>query len=293
MIPSISDYVAQLNIGEPNIYLVRQLFDATYSSSDLLAEPELPEIDVLICCTEKDLRSLPEVVDSIFQHSLNPVREITIISPKKLDLSNLNLKYSTRINNVLDEIIIDKLEMNLIEGVSPQGRTGWVTQQVLKIKYAIDSTSKYLLVIDSDTILLQPHAFVNKSGTQTLSISYEKHMPYLEHSSRYFNSQKSKKSYVTHYQLWQTAFIKEMFPQSFDSICEWLRLGQTNEASGFSEFHCYGMWLEMRHPNNRIIISWRNLNISHEKWNRNTLNEVSVGATYGPLNSVSVHSYLG
>jgi hypothetical protein len=293
MIPGISDFVAQLNVGEPNIYLVRQLFDATFSSSDFLAEPELPEIDVLICCTEKDLRSLPEVIESIFQHSLNPVREITIISPKRLDLSSLNLRNSNRINNVLDESILDKLEINLIEGVSPQGRDGWVTQQVLKIKYAIDSTSKYLLVIDSDTILLQPHAFVNKSGTQTLSISYEKHMPYLEHSSRYFNLQKSKKSYVTHYQLWQTAFIKEIFPQSFDSIYEWLKLGQKNEASGFSEFHCYGMWLETRHPSNRIIISWRNLNISHEKWNQNTLNKVSVGATYGPLNSVSVHSYLG
>ena len=158
--------------------------------------------------------------------------------------------------------------------------------------YALNSNSKYLLVIDSDTILLQPHAFVNKRGTQTLSISYEKHTPYLDHSSHYFKLPKSTKSYVTHYQLWQTSFIKEIFPENFDSIYEWLKLGQIDEPSGLSEFHCYGMWLELKHPNNRMVISWRNLNISHEKWIKNTLNEISSVASYGPLNSVSVHSYL-
>jgi hypothetical protein len=171
-------------------------------------------------------------------------------------------------------------------------RHGWVTQQVLKIEFALKSKATYLLIIDADTVLMQPHAFVNQQGVQALSISYEKHEPYLEHASRYFKIPKSKHSYVTHYQLWQTKYIRAMFPKNLLSIFDWIAIADMNHVSGLSEYHSYGAWLENQHPNKKAIVSWRNLGISKARWlemqDKNSLNL----SKYGQLNSISVHSHI-
>jgi len=133
-----------------------------------------PSIEVFIPTAGKDFDVLQACVSALEVFCQNPISKITISSPSPL-LVAINSRYPVVYvsdGDVLTEILVDALEKSKADDrniVNP----GWVRQQVLKIKYALDSSCEEgVLVIDSDTMLSNPRTFVDSNDVQILIVGY-------------------------------------------------------------------------------------------------------------------------
>lgn len=279
------------NVDSRFAYNLRQIFDAILPKPEIISEETFPEIDVLICCTEKDAKNLVTVVSCLKKYSTNPIRTINIISPTQL----LTLKNGSAIEGCaywLDSEIISNDFQEEIRKYVPPKRFNWVLQQALKVSFTLKHAIIPILILDADTCLLKPHTFVDLSNSQLLNISYEFHKPYNTHSNKFFNIQNKNLSYVTHFQLWKPSVIHSMFPVEGHSLLSWIASGDFHQESPVSEFHSYGSWILTNNPSEVRIASWRNINFIPREL-ANLENEIFIAEKYfGSVNSISMHSYL-
>lgn len=294
-----SKFIFRLNIiiikfvnNERARYLCQQLFDSLYNKPNKLRNSNLPPIEVLICCTEKDSEKLRYSIEGVLRNSLNPISRIILVSPTQLEINMSENTRNTKINIINDnDVLIPSIE-KFISSQVPSHRKGWITQQCIKIMYALNSTADYLLILDSDTILTQPHAFVNNNKVQLLSFSYEYHIPYVRHTNKYLGIKSEQLSYVTHYQLWQKAYMTKIYPLGEVSLLDWLGSADFSQDSAVSEFHTYGSWLISNQIDSIVMTSWSNLNVRPREWFRGSNVLDGIQNAYGKINSVSLHSYL-
>lgn len=273
-------------------FLFQQLLDALYSKPDKLKDSNLPAIEVLICCTDKDSEKLIYSIEGVIENSLNPISRIILISPTQINFRTSEKMRNTVIDLLQDDEVLDPSIRDYIDSQIPSARKGWITQQCLKIMYALNSPTDYLLILDSDTILTRPHVFVNNESVQLLSFSYEYHIPYVIHTNKFLGIQSKGISYVTHYQLWQRAFLSQIYPSGAASLLNWLGCADFSQASAVSEFHTYGSWLITNQIDSLRMTSWSNQNVRPSAWISNSKVLQELQGMYGEINSVSLHSYL-
>ena len=121
-------------------------------------------IDVVIPCAEKDLRTLERCIKGIY-NNCDEVRRIIVISKKRLTknaewCSEYVFPFSrTDIVNALSK----KDAKTQAQLMRPESRTGWYYQQLLKLyaPFVIRDISSNVLVLDADTIFLNPVEFID------------------------------------------------------------------------------------------------------------------------------------
>lgn len=290
LLNSLLKLIVQLPLSESKKSLIRQLIDALLPGPSFDTKAANPNIAALICCTNKDSKKLPAAIEQLLKNSINTIVEIHVISPQRISLQRKEDWPS--IYYWEDSEIIDEFGQIQLVDNSPRHRFSWILQQVLKLSFALNSKEKYLLIMDADTFLIRPHLFVDQNGIQGLSFSNEFHKPYNLHANEFFGLQNKEFSYVTHYQLWQTRFIREMFPEGFKSILEWVGKGDTSEQSPVSEYHSYGSWLAGKYPEKIRWVSWRNASYPPTSELDLRLLESKLTSRFGDLNSISLHNYL-
>ena len=213
------------------------------------SEAALPRIDVLIPAIEKDLRTLPHVVESVRLHSRNPVGEVIIVAPRKPSIQSLCRKNGWRF--VDENTVLPITKQNIKYRSASWERSGWLFQQFLKLSGDKLCKADFFLVIDADTVLIRPHVF--RSGGRTFFYTRGWTQPeYLRTYAKLMGSKPSSpRSLVTHYMLVEKTKLREL-KQDIEARHgkSWYKaifhsIDQTKQF-GFSEYETYGNFVYSR-----------------------------------------------
>jgi hypothetical protein len=209
------------------------------------------KLDILIPVIEKDMPVLPMVVDSIRKNLCHPIGNIIIISPNKKIFTDFCNQYNCihRDENSILPITIKDINYCF----KKINRSGWVFQQLLKLSGDYISDKDHFLVLDGDTILVQPQKFEH-NGKFIFLISDEYHFPYFETYKKIFKeASMSSVSFVSHQMIFDCNKLKEL-RNDIENLNNksWYKVIIDNlnpdESSSFSEYETYGNWMLKKYP---------------------------------------------
>jgi hypothetical protein len=173
-------------------------------------------IDVVIPSVDKDLRTLELCIKGIRENCKNLGR-IFVVSNKKLTEEAIWIDESkfpfTKLDIALE--LFKSREKSLEYLKTPNNRLGWVFQQLLKLysSFIIEGISSNVLILDSDTIFLNPVEFIQESGAAFFNIGDQYHAPYFTHMKRLLPSlSKVYENYsgIVHHMLFQRSVLSDL-----------------------------------------------------------------------------------
>jgi hypothetical protein len=214
------------------------------------------KIDVLIPAIEKDLGTLPHVIDAVRKHVKHRIGQIFIVSPRQTKMLELCKRKNCRF---VDEKTVLPITKDDIRYRSPRwDRSGWLYQQLLKMSGDTICSSKNFLVIDADTVLIRPHVF--KVGAKTVFYCRNWSQPEYFKTYRRLLLEKPARpsSFVTHYMLFnksKLARLKRTIAAKHRTSWYSAILKSINKSKqyGFSEYETYGNFLYSINPR-RVIL---------------------------------------
>jgi hypothetical protein len=258
-------------------------------------------IEILFVSTFKDFEILPDSLEYAFEAtSKYSNTRITIITPDKyVDLlKDLLQKYGVTIQ--AESIYLDEQTLHELSKVF-QDRFGWVLQQLLKLKFVLHSESSGVLIIDSDTILIEPRDWLRNDGAQLLTPTWEYHRPYYIYlKSIGICDLEPEFTFVSHHMLMQPKILKELFAyvgwtefqDLVEIVCSEQNLG---EQSPFSlDYELYAQYLYKFHPDKVLLGKWSNKAVAlpSSKVDRKVKIEEEIKSSKNRFASLSFHSYL-
>ncbi|MDQ0113397.1 DUF6492 family protein [Paenibacillus harenae] len=219
------------------------------------------KIDVLIPAIEKDLGTLPFVIDAVRKQSAHVIGNIYVVSPLKPSIMELCRKKGCKF---VDEKKVLPFTKDAIHYRSAKwDRAGWLYQQLLKLCGDRICKEAFFLVIDADTVLIRPHRF--RSGGKT--VLYCRNWSQDEYFNSYRRLMKrratAKVSFVTHYMLFERAKLAEMKrliekqhgKKWYQAILSSI---DRKKQFGFSEYETYGNFLYARYRDQLHLTTNRN-----------------------------------
>lgn len=255
---------------------------------DINGVESLPSLTVIIPCHPKDFSLIQSVIDGLIANSLNPIQEILIITPQE---HKPEVKSKVQIRFLEDDNLLDLEIVKLMKSEFSNENSGWIRQQIIKIRAVmIYVSTKYALVLDSDTVLLGPRIFATDQF-QELSFAREYHEPYYSHVKR-FNSSiiDTSLSFVTHYQVWNTSLVNEIWGGM--NLIKWIEARDRAQTSCISEYQTYGQFMISNHPNSYRSTRWGNAEFSRKvQDNFGNVNYLDLKKRFPKNLSVSIHSY--
>lgn len=254
-------------------------------------------IDVVIPCTYKDLDTLELCIKGIKQNC-RQIRRVIVISAEKL---TDNAEWFDEDNYPFDK---NAVALHLFKGNqtaaseylrSPGSRVGWYYQQLLKIyaPFVIPDISANVLLLDSDTIFLNPVNFLNASFAGLYNPGTEYNPAYFYHAGR-LTQNKVKKLYpqysgISHHMLIQRCVLEDLFDvvESFYHNDFWkvfcLCVDPKHLFAGASEYEIYF---------NFVLSRSKKVEVRRLRWaNINNINDVSKYKADG-FHYVSCHDWL-
>ncbi len=142
-----------------------------------VVNPSYLKIDIVIPAIEKDLDTLPYVIDFARKNVLHPVTNVYVVSPDsekiKKVCSDKNCIY------IFEENLLPIKKSDIDYRVGTLDRSGWMYQQFLKLSGNHFCTEENYLVLDSDTLLIKPQVF-ERDGKYIFNFSDEYHKPYFD-----------------------------------------------------------------------------------------------------------------
>ncbi|MEK8129076.1 DUF6492 family protein [Paenibacillus filicis] len=214
------------------------------------------KIDILIPAIEKDLRTLPHVIDAVRKYVKHPIGEILIVSPRKEKIIALCRRKGCRFVDENTVFPLTKKDMHYSSRT--WDRSGWLFQQMLKFCGDTLCSSKYYLVIDADTVLIRPHVFL--SGEKTVFYCRNWSQPEYFKTYRKLMGRKrsSSSSFVTHYMLFERKKMAELKKTiASRHRTSWyhaiLRSMNKSKQFAFSEFETYGNFIHSTYPGKLLL----------------------------------------
>jgi len=191
-------------------------------STNLVKQPKTysfsnDPIDVVIPCREKDLVTLLDCIDGIRKYGEN-IRRVIVVSDKPLtDKAEWfdEKKFPFSKEDIVRIMVRSKKQVR-INKYFHSPRSGWVLQQLLKL-YAykvIPNLSSNVLLLDSDTVFINPVSFTGEDNAGLLNIGREYHKPYFAHAGRLIPGLKRLKkrwSGICHHMLVQKPVLDDLF----------------------------------------------------------------------------------
>ena len=214
------------------------------------------KIDVLIPAIEKDLGTLPYVIDAIRSKVKHPIGEILIVAPKRKKM----LEFCSRKGcKFIDEDTVLPLTKKKIHYRSKTwDRSGWLFQQFLKLSGDTLCTSDYYLVIDADTVFIRPHRFTSGEKTVFYCRNWSQNEYFKTYKKLMGSKPSSSSSFVTHYMLFEKAKVAQL-KRAIESKhhTNWysaiLRSMNKSKQFAFSEFETYGNFLHSTNPHQLVL----------------------------------------
>lgn len=261
-------------------------------------------IELLVVCGPKDISILPFCIGSVLQFSSNPVSKIMVVARAKdialIEKQIKDTKASGKIEIAIiseDYLIPFSVRSSLREKF--EKRYGWILQQLIKVKYASESQSMAILVIDADTVLLQPLRGIDTEGRQHLSYAPEKHASYIEFLK--YIKVPTKRPYfstVTHHMIIQPTIMRELLveigTESLNKLAEKILefSGDTDESPVSIDYEMYGQFLRLKYPEKIEYHRFCNLSVHRTPEVFQQVEEVLNGSSSSSFRSCSFHDYL-
>ncbi len=231
-------------------------------------------IDVVIPCVEKDLSTLDLCIEGIKKNGAN-IRRVIVISKTKLT------KRAEWVSEDAYPFSFDDVARALANGnpsieaklLLKKSRTGWYFQQLLKL-YAplvIPDISENVLVLDADTIFLNPVTFLNEqhAGLYNTGIEYRPH--YFHHGELLipgFKKLYPEYSGITHHMIFQRPVILALFSvvetyhqkPFWQAFCSFVQQADPKLFAGASEYEIYFNYVLSKTDQTAIrILKWKNV----------------------------------
>jgi len=256
--------------------------------------PEVPsslKIDIVIPSIEKDLATLPHVIDFARANVLHPLGNIYVVSP---DSERIRQVCSEKECIFIHEDTLLPIRKSDIDyRVGTLDRAGWMYQQFLKLSGDIFCTQENYLVLDSDTLLVRPQVF-ERDGKFIFNFSDEYHLPYFEVYERLLGYPAScPVSLTSHHILVNIHKLGQLKADLearnglvwYDAIMNGI---DKSEPSGHSDYDTYGQYALRGMKDNVYLEYWYNLSVP-----RHFLSKVDELAAKCARNykSVSFHSW--
>ena len=240
-------------------------------------------IDVVIPCIQKDQRTLDLAIAGIKENGKN-IRKIYIISPQQLSDKAMWIDEKifpfTKTDIALVMFKGDKKQAdNYIH--NKKTRIGWIYQQLIKL-YApliIPGISQNVLMLDADTIFMNPVEFQAPDGAALFNPGTEYHKPYFEQAERVVPGfKKIFRGYsgIAHHMLFQRPILVDLL-QAIRKACgnlePWVALVQNISErdffeSGLSEYELYFNFAFQQTDQVKLrFLKWKN-SPSLKKWKK-------------------------
>ncbi|PYI56204.1 DUF6492 family protein [Paenibacillus flagellatus] len=224
-----------------------------------------PAIDVLIPAIEKDLGTLPFVIDGIRKHVRHPIGQIAIVAPDSAKIKALCRRKGCTFVHERSVLPLTKRSINYRS--SKWERSGWMLQQLLKLSGDKVSTRKHYLVVDADTVFIRPHRF--SIGGKTVFYCRDWSQPEYFKTYKRLLGQKAAapRSFVTHYMLFDKSKLRRL-KKTIEARHgkRWYKaiLGSIDRKRNFafSEYETYGNFLYSNYPGSIVMKSCLNKGMS-------------------------------
>lgn len=291
----------------PNLLFVKFLQRFLYAND--LTPPEthptdrIPSLELLYVATAKDFQilnlTISTTVDSLSNFHLS---KISIIAPKAhIEALRHSLpELLVPVNLISEESLVSSLEIEELKKKFLE-RYGWVLQQLLKVLFVSQSESDGVLVVDADTALLCQRAWLDFSGLQVLTPTWEYHRPYYEFLQEYkIGKIPPDFTFVPHHMLFQPQIMREIldalrWTESKAIIRTLISSSQHQENSPFSiDYELYAQFLCSFYPEKVSLEKWGNFQSARRLKNGNLPDFIQyvIANSHGKYASVSFHSYL-
>ncbi len=261
-------------------------------------------IELLVVCGPKDSSILPLCIGSVLQFSSNPISKIIVVTrAQDVELVENQVKGTNTFEK--DDISIisedDLIPFNLRSRLREkfEKRYGWILQQLIKVKYTSESQSMAVLVIDADTVLLQPLRGIDTRGNQHFSYSPEMHNSYMEFL-KYIKvpTKRPRFSTVTHHMIIQPAIMRELLvevgTEDLNKLVEKLLefSSDTNGSPISIDYEMYGQFFKSRYSEKINYHMFSNLSVRRTPEVFQEVEEILKGKVISSFRSFSFHGYL-
>jgi hypothetical protein len=178
-------------------------------------------------------------------------------------------------------------------------RAGWVIQQILKVSFVMNSQAPGVLVIDSDTLLLEPRLWLDDEGNQILTPTWEYHSAYYKFLNfRGTSRVRPKYTFVSHHMLMQPWILREAFSSAGwkaldELIMTLVAVPISKEKSPFCiEYELYAQYMINHYPNLVRLEKWSNIGFARNGKSMTGIEKEVISNFKGRYASVSLHAYL-
>jgi len=249
-------------------------------------------IDVLIPALDVDLMTLPFCINELRKNLLHPIGNIMIVS-RNSEKKLIDFCHSHQCK-FIDEKEVLPFSLNYINlKVNGVDRSGWILQQLLKLSADRLTDKKYCPLMDADTMLIRPQAFII-NGKDVVSCSDEYHLPYFSAYQRVTGKKEIfPLSFTCHHTFLNIEKLKKIKVQiESNTKMKWydgiLNNIDRNEMSAFCEHETYGNFVVTNYPHETEICYWFNKSLSRKHLG----NIDKLIKQYSFLyKSISMHSY--
>lgn len=259
---------------------------------DLPFQTDYKKIDLVIPTISKDFEILKTVIEAAKKHVRNEIENIYIVSKKDGALEKFcNESGFVFIN---EDSVLGYGKNTIDYTVHGVDRSGWMFQQLLKLSGELFVKNDDYLVIDSDTILINPHSFIENDKFVFLQ-SEEWHEPYFESFQMLFGyPAKTALSYISHMMIFNCNLLKQMKieleeKQQMNWDKAYSSTANNREASCVSDYDTYANWVRHNHPQKFINRIFYNRGLPRTDFGSLIELEEKFSDKY---NSVSFHSYI-
>jgi len=264
-------------------------------------EDKYPEIEILFITTKKDfgilVHSIRAAQESTKHHS-NSSTSIVVPDAEYLEARSLLLREYANVKVLRESEFLTDEQITRIRNRFGK-RSGWVIQQLLKVEYVSRSQQMGVLVVDSDTLLLEPRMWIDHDGRQLLTPSWEWHQPYYDFLvGAGFETGTLAKSFVSHHMLMQPIYMQAARSylgwQDIDDLITYVILNSDPRAeSPFCvEFELYAQFVLAFHPEKVVLSKWSNIGVSRDSADLDSQISSIKNLLTGKFASISLHAYL-
>ncbi|MBB6671371.1 DUF6492 family protein [Cohnella nanjingensis] len=215
----------------------------------------------MIPAIEKDLGTLPHVIDAVRLHVRHPIGRIYVVSPESERIRKLCKRKGCTFVNERKVLPITKNDIHYSS--KRWERSGWLYQQLLKLGGTSVVSRKHYLVVDADTVFIRPHRFLVDGKTVFYCRKWSQPEYFVTYRKLTGERAKAPRSFVTHYMLFDKTKVSAM-KRDFEAKhgTRWYRaiIRSINKKKqfGFSEYETYGNYLYARHPGKVVMKSAQN-----------------------------------
>jgi hypothetical protein len=223
-----------------------------------------PALSVLIPVAFKDSHKVRHVVESVQRHVMHSLERICLVGDP--DVAHVAKSCGVDFLHENDVLPPEFASWMFI----PRGmdRSGWLKQQLLKLSCDELFSTSHTLVIDSDTIFLQPVQFLDGEDP-IFYCSSEYHSPYFRAMREFADVRKQVSvSFVSHHMVLPHEVVRDLKRRAEVKHAQpwWaalLRSLSANELSAFSEYETVGNFL-LQSGRSAKLVNWMNYSCASE-----------------------------